>query len=193
VKECFVQDITFGPDGKTLAAGYFGGDSPGDDARDDGGVVLWDGATRHRLTQEPLPVDEDFTFSVAFSPDGKSLGAAYYGVGPRHGVEVWDVATRQRLAQEPLRVSEGRVHGVAFSPDGKTLAAGYSDRDYSGGGVVLWDVDLDSWQRRAGRIANRNFTWEEWRQYFPDEPYRTTFPELPVPLDVPANDGARNR
>ena len=51
--------------------------------------------------------------------------------------------------------------------------------------MVLWDVDLESWQRRAARIANRNFTREEWRQYFPDETtYRPTFPELPVPQEV---------
>ena len=49
---------------------------------------------------------------------------------------------------------------------------------------MLWDVDLESWQRIAGQIANRNFTRDEWRQYFPDEPYRPTFPELPVPPET---------
>ena len=43
-------------------------------------------------------------------------------------------------------------------------------------------------QRIAGRVANRNFTRDEWRQFFPDEPnYRPTFPELPVPPDVSLN------
>ena len=60
-------------------------------------------------------------------------------------------------------------------------------------GVVLWDVDLESWQRIAGRIANRNFTRDEWRQYFPDKPYRLTFPDLPVPLEVPSQEGQRRR
>jgi len=46
--------------------------------------------------------------------------------------------------------------------------------------VVLFDVDLESWKRKAGQVANRNFTWDEWRQFFPDEPaYRRTFPDLP--------------
>ena len=31
-------------------------------------------------------------------------------------------------------------------------------------------------RRIAGRIANRNFSRDEWRQYFPDKPYRPTFP-----------------
>jgi WD40 repeat protein len=79
-----------------------------------------------------------------------------------------------------LRTREGSVTSVAFSPDGKTLAAGYLGGGV-GGGVLLWNVSLESWQRLAGRIANRNFTRDEWRQYFPDEPYRATFPDLPVP------------
>jgi hypothetical protein len=50
--------------------------------------------------------------------------------------------------------------------------------------VVLWDVDTESWQRLAGRIVNRNFTRDEWRQYFHEEPYRPTFRELPVPPEA---------
>ena len=49
------------------------------------------------------------------------------------------------------------VYGVAFSPDGKSFAVG------SSGSVVVFDVDLESWQRIAGRIANRNFTRDERR------------------------------
>ena len=105
---------------------------------------------------------------------------------------LWDAAGRQRLADDPLAVKEGDVTSVAFSPDGKTLAAGYGIGG-GGGGVVLWDVDLESWQRIAGRIANRNFTRDEWRQYFPDEPYRPTFPDLPVPPDVPSSGGTRSQ
>ena len=57
---------------------------------------------------------------------------------------------------------------------------------------MLWDVDLHSWQSHAGRIANRNLTRGEWRQYFLDEPYRATFPDLPVPPEDPANQAGRS-
>ena len=80
-------------------------------------------------------------------------------------------------------MKEGAVSSVAFSPDGKTIAAG-------GFGVVLWDRDPESWQRRAGRIANRNFTREEWRDYFPERPYHATFPDLPIPPEVSPNSTA---
>ena len=136
----------------------------------------------------PLPVKEGDVTSVAFSPDGKTL-AAGYGVDGG-GVVLWDVAARRRLADEPLPVKEGVVRSVAFSPDGKTLAAGYG-RQVGGVGVVLWDVDLESWQRLAGRIANRNFTRDEWRQYFPDEPYRPTFRSLPWPDDLSEEERRR--
>ena len=42
---------------------------------------------------------------------------------------------------------------------------------------MLWDIDFESWQSIAGRIANRNLTQAEWRQFFPEEPWRATFPD----------------
>jgi WD40 repeat protein len=177
--------VAFSPDGETLAASYgvrVGGGG--------GGVVLWDAAARRRLG-DPLPVNEGGVSRVAFSPDGETLAAGYTGVraGNRlsgvSGVVLWDAAAQSRFVDDPLPMEEGAVSSVAFSPDGKTLAAGYG-----GGGVMLWDVDLDSWQRRAGAIANRNFTREEWRQYFPDEPYRAAFPDLPVPPEADRDNAA---
>ena len=183
VKEGSVRSVAFSPDGKTIAAGY-----NGDDPRE-GGVVLWDVAAHKRLVDEPLAGKEGLVASVAFSPDGKTIAAGYGGRNARGGgVVLWDVATRKRLIDEPLSMEEG-VQSVAFSPDGKTIAAGYArGRDRGGvGGVLLWDVDLESWQRPAGQIANRNFTWQEWREYFHDEPYHATFPDLPVPPEANPN------
>jgi hypothetical protein len=98
-------------------------------------------------------------------------------------VVLWEAGTRQRPSVSPLVVKEGNVLSVAFSPDGKTIAAGYRRRSDSSG-VVLWEVDLESWIRLAGRRANRNFTNDESRQYFPDEEYHCTFPDLPIPVKV---------
>ncbi len=49
----------------------------------------------------------------------------------------------------------------------------------------LWDVNLQSWLKRACGIANRNLTHEEWRKYMGDLAYRKTCPELPGPDDAP--------
>jgi hypothetical protein len=108
------------------------------------------------------------------------------------GVELWDVVARRRLGDSPFweTAREGGVRSVAFSPGGETLAA---SGNFWGGGVVLWDADLKSWQRLAGQVANRNFTLVEWRQYFLDEPYRATFPDLPIPPEVASHHETRSR
>ena len=37
-----------------------------------------------------------------------------------------------------------------------------------------------SWMTRACRIAGRNLSQAEWRQYMGDRPYRKTCPDLPA-------------
>jgi hypothetical protein len=56
---------------------------------------------------------------------------------------------------------------------------------------VLFDADPASWRRKAAHVANRNFTREEWTQFFPDQPYRRTIPSLPWPHDLPEEEQAQ--
>jgi WD40 repeat protein len=104
------------------------------------------------------------------------------------GVVLFDAAARRRRrVEDPLPGATGDVVSVAFTPDGRTLAAG------DGGGLVLWDVAVEAWLQVASKIANRNFTWDEWRLYFPDKPYRPTISELPIPPKVTSNNAVRSR
>jgi WD40 repeat protein len=164
--------LAFNPDGKTIAAGFGVA----------GGVVLWDLATLKRLAQDPLLVREGDVNSVAFSPDGKTIATGFHHISGPDGLILWDFATRKRLAEDPLLVRGGIVRSVVFSPDSKKIAAGY------GWVAAIWDIDLDSWQHLAAQVANRNFTWDEWRQYFPDESYRRTFRDLPWPSKLPETE-----
>ena len=67
-------------------------------------------------------------WSVAFSPDGKTIAAGYsdgvFSVRTSGGM----VLTGPKHAQTPhglsARYEQGFVASVAFSPDGKTIAAG---------------------------------------------------------------------
>ena len=121
------RSVAFSPtDGKTLAV------VSGDDT-----VRLWDVATGANYAG--LDHDSHVT-SIAFSPDGTSLGSTSGKV-----VTLWDPA-----AGAPTAVLEGHTHwvgAVAFSPDGATLAS-QSGWD---GLVRLWDV---STHRTVATIEN---------------------------------------
>jgi hypothetical protein len=66
------------------------------------------------------------------------------------------------------------VRHLAFSRDGTLILSIGGD-----GTIRRWDLDMASLERRACRMANRNLTREEWRQYLGSEPYRKTCPVLP--------------
>ncbi len=60
---------------------------------------------------------------------------------------------------------------MAFSRDSESLVSLSTDNT-----VILWDASIESWLARACKIANRNLTPHEWKQYLGDEPYRETCP-----------------
>jgi WD40 repeat protein len=75
-------------------------------------------------------------YSVAFSPDGKTLasGGGYLGPELKPGeIMLWDVDTGK--LRESLKGHAGGIWSVAFSPEGKILASGSADKT-----IWLWDV-----------------------------------------------------
>ena len=78
---------------------------------------------RYRLTEHSAQV-----WSVAFSPDGRTLATA----SDDGTVRLWNTATGRIRAT--LTDPDGVPVAVAFAPDGRTLAAGGE------GGVRLWNV-----------------------------------------------------
>jgi len=69
-------------------------------------------------------------WSLALSPDGRTLAAAGYR---SNNVILWDVETKKK--RFTLNGHSDRVWSVAFSPDGRTLVSGANDRK-----LRLWDV-----------------------------------------------------
>ena len=55
---------------------------------------------------------------------------------------------------------------IDLSPDGRHLL-----ETHGNGQGAVWDVDPESWERRACDLANRTLTREEWEEFLPGRPY----------------------
>jgi WD40 repeat protein len=106
--------------------------------------------------------------SIALSSDGQYLamiGVEDTGECPMY---IWEVKT----GRPRVRItSDGGLGNVALSQ--RYLALQVSDTVH----IFLWRPE-DLINEACARL-NRNLTQQEWRQFFPDEPYRKTCPNLP--------------
>ncbi|MEA5571307.1 serine/threonine-protein kinase [Calothrix sp. UHCC 0171] len=82
------------------------------------------------LLQRTLKGHSGGVFSVAISPDGKTLAS-----GSNDGtIKLWNIKTGEQIRS--LRDHFGVVWSVAISQDGKTLASGSND-----GTIKLWNIE----------------------------------------------------
>lgn len=146
-----VSALGFSPDGNILAVGRLGVDHL--TFKSYGEVTLWDVVSRKRISA--LNGKMDGVYSLAFSPDGKTL-AVGTGQGSAHGsphrlkgtVQLWDVNTGDLKTTLKPTHRVAWVEAVAFSPDGRTLATAATriegDLLHVGWqlacGAELWDV-----------------------------------------------------
>lgn len=112
----WISDLTFSPDGSTLAS-----------ASTDGSVRLWEAATGHyKMT---LTGHTDQVVSVAFSADSTRL----ISCGDDETVRLWDVHT----GEQKLAIEGNNYGAVAFSSDGTTLVSTQGIRNAT---IRLWDA-----------------------------------------------------
>jgi WD40 repeat protein len=105
-------DVSFSPDGKTLAVTDYDGTNS---------LRIWDVATGR--SQAVFDRTEDVVLaSVRFSPDGKTLAA--WGLG--NIIQLWDVASR-RVRAVVLGAAD-KVNTVVFDRAGTRIACGAQDK-----------------------------------------------------------------
>jgi len=109
-----INDVTFSPDGHTVAV-----------ACGDRSIHLYD---IRSMALRVLRGHEDQVYAVAFSPDGALLASGDWDGEMR----LWDLANG---SSERLAGHKGAVNFLAFDPDGHRLASGGGD-----GTVRIWDL-----------------------------------------------------
>ncbi len=162
-----VNDMSFSPDGGTLAVGQINGT-----------VDLWDVATRtlrKTLTPDPTVAFQDESGSwhnlrnrldcdvesLSFSPDGSILA-----VGTDNGtIELWNTAKGElhKIFAEHHDTLNKRSLNVSFSPDGTTLASATLVRR-----VHLWDVATGELRKTLGKYGGGDSWGSQNASFSPD-------------------------
>jgi len=152
--------VDFSPDGKTIALGGTGSR---------GGIVILFGVSTNQILGQIYSIDSAEIMSLAFSLDGKMLASG----GEAETVILWDAVRLEPIIQ-PLYGGGGYVESLIVNSDGKLISRN------SNGVISAWDLNPYSLYRRVCTRAGRNFSQDEWKEYFSNEEYRKTCEEWPA-------------
>jgi WD40 repeat protein/class 3 adenylate cyclase len=152
----YTYGVSFSPDGTKLATTDWSGT-----------LDIWNPATGKAIGA-PIPdSDQNPGNSVSWSPDGNTIALT----DNSNTLRLFDVATRSQVGP-PFQLGPGQTYPyAAFTPDGKRVVAS----DDTGRTWVV-PVTLGAWEAAACRIANRNLTRAEWKEFLPGRPYRRFCP-----------------
>jgi len=135
--------VAISPDAKTVAVGS----STLDGTATSGVLELWNVSTGQLISR--LATNIRYVHGLAFSPDGKTLGAIGSSGNAVSALELWTVSTRQ-LAKTLADASSVNLTCLAFSPDGKKIAEAGSA---SSGVLDVWDIAT---ARSTGNLCPAN-------------------------------------
>jgi WD40 repeat protein len=143
-----VSELVFSSDSKLLAAG------------DTVKTIVWD-----VRKMEPVGVSF-YGLAFALSPDGRFLAILNSDAPGITQITLWDIPTHQPIG-EPIAGNNGDlITSLSYSPDGNMLVSNSADSS-----IILWNMNPHMLAEAACQRAGRNFTREEWTQYFPNQEY----------------------
>lgn len=106
--------------------------------------------------------------SPAYAPDGSQ-----FALVQAERIRLWDGRTGEYQASVPLPTRTG-TFSIAYRPDSSGLVIASTD-----GRTWTVDTRTSTWAARACATAGRNLSVEDWKQFFPGRPYRSTCPQWP--------------
>lgn len=150
-----VEHITYSPDGRYIAT-----------TSKDEITQIWEIDSAKEIMK--IKSTDPWLSGINFSPDGKYIGTAMKD----HTARIWNISNGKEISRI---THNNKVNTVAFSPNGKYIATASDDGTAF---VSFWQPeDLMS---EACKRLTRNLSIEEWQQYFPNESYHKTCPNLPI-------------
>lgn len=147
-------------------------------------VRLWDLSSEEvNKNVTVLYGHEGWVGNVIFSPDSSILASGSFD----GSVRLWDLTSENpAYSPEVLSTNGEAIVTMAMSSDAHWLVTGGQDGDLTDtqaknlGMPRIWPLQAEDLISLACQVAGRNFSFDEWNQYFVGDTYRLTCPDNPL-------------